>query len=219
MLPDTQRIYLRKAALAASGLLLLWADLSLAQSGRRAPKPQQSTSTVTPTKNENAEADATKAGPRELTHKVHLIVARQPTSKHMASEDAIFASFMKRLNELTNVTGTPAGDLNRDRAVKRAKSETESFVVLLKYDIDSFQNGTIILNSPDLDVRVLAFEPVTGQEKFKGKVYYKAVGGPMMKKDNWPNGTPIKITTEAVGIEAAEQLHDWLYLEGLRQKP
>ncbi len=218
-LPDTQRIYLRRVALAASGLLLLLADLTLAQSGRRAPKPQQSISTVTPTKNENGEAAATKAGPRELIHKVTLIVARQPTSKHMASEDAIFASFMRRLNELTNVTGTPDGDLNRGRAVKRAKSETESFVVLLQFDIDSFQNGTIILNSPDLDVRVLAFEPRTGQEKFKGKVYYKAVGGPMMKKDNWPNGTPIKITTEAVGIEAAEQLHDWLVLEGLRQKP
>ena len=219
MLPDSQRICLRKVAFAASGLLLLLADLTLAQSGRRAPKPQQSIPTVTPTKNENGEATAPKPGPRELTHKVTLIVARQPTSKHLASEDAIFASFIKRLNELTNVTGTPAGDLNRDRAVKRAKSETESFVVLLKYDIDSFQNGTIILNSPDLDIRVLAFEPRTGQEKFKGKVYYKAVGGPMMKKDNWPNGTPVKITTEAVGIEAAEQLHDWLFLEGLRQKP
>ena len=218
-LPDTQRICLRKIALATSSLLLLLADLTLAQSGRRAPRPQTSIATATPTKDESGEATPAKAGPRELTHKVTLIVGRQLTSKHLASEDAIFASFLKRLNELTNVTGTPAGDLNRGRAVKRAKSETESVVVLLQFDIDSFQNGTIILNSPDLDVRVLAFEPGTGQEKFKGKVYYKAVGGPMLKKDNWPNGTPIKITTEAVGIEAAEQVHDWLYLDGLRKKP
>jgi hypothetical protein len=91
-------------------------------------------------------------------------------------------------------------------------------VVLLQFDIDSFQNGTIILNSPDLDVRVLAFAPRTGKEQFKGKVYYKAVGGPMMKKDNGPNGTPIKITTEGVGIEAADQLHDWL-LFGEMKRP
>ncbi len=41
----------------------------------------------------------------------------------------------------------------------------------------------------------------------------------MMKKDNWPNGTPIKITTEAVGIEAADQLHDWLLLQDMPKKP
>jgi hypothetical protein len=149
---------------------------------------------------------------------VTIIVGKEPTSKHLLSEDAILASFMKRLNEFKNVNGTAGGDIKRAAAVKRAKGETDSIVVLMQFDIDSFQNGTIILNSPDLDVRIRAFEPRTGQEKFKGKVYYKAVGGPMMKKDNWPNGTPIKITTEAVGIEAADQLYDWLMLEALRQK-
>jgi hypothetical protein len=57
------------------------------------------------------------------------------------------------------------------------------------------------------------FAPRTGQKKFEGKVYYKAVGGPMLKKDNWPTGTPIRITTEAVGIEAAEQVRDWLMID------
>jgi hypothetical protein len=35
----------------------------------------------------------------------------------------------------------------------------------------------------------------------------------MLKKDNWPTGTPIRITTEAVGIEAAEQVRDWLQVK------
>ena len=109
------------------------------------------------------------------------------------------------------------GDIKRDRAVKRAKSETESIVVLLQFDVDEFQSGTVILNSPDLDVKVLVFEPKTGQKKFEGKVYYKAVGGPMLKKDNWPTGTPIRITTEAVGIEAAEQVRDWLLVQGIKK--
>jgi hypothetical protein len=88
---------------------------------------------------------------------------------------------------------------------------------MLQFDVDEFQSGTIILNSPDLDVKVLVFEPRTGQKKFEGKVYYKAVGGPMLKKDNWPNGTPIRMTTEAVGIEAAEQVRDWLLVKDIKK--
>lgn len=134
------------------------------------------------------------------------------------SEATILANFVKQLNEFKNVSATTIGDLNRNRARKRAKQETETIVLLLQFDIDSFQKGTYILNSPDLDVRVLAFGPGTGQEKFKGKVYYKAQEGPMLKRDNWPGGTPIKITAEAVGVEVAEQVHDWLLLEALRKK-
>jgi hypothetical protein len=100
--------------------------------------------------------------------------------------------------------------------VKRAKTESAALVILLQFDVDEFQNGTLILNSPDLDVKVFVFEPGTGQKKFEGKVYYKAVGGPMLKKDNWPTGTPIRITTEAVGLEAAEQVRDWLLVKNLR---
>ena len=102
--------------------------------------------------------------------------------------------------------------------MKRAKSETDSVVVLLQFDVDEFQNGTLILNSPDLEVHIYIFEPKTGQKKFEGQVYYKAVGGPMLKKDNWPTGTPIRITTEAVGIEAAEQVRDWLLVRDIQKK-
>jgi len=62
------------------------------------------------------------------------------------------------------------------------------------------------------------FAAVTGQQKFKGEGYYKGQSGPNVRRDNWPGGTPIKITAEAVGVEAAEQVHDWLLLEELRKK-
>jgi len=87
----------------------------------------------------------------------------------------------------------------------------------MKFDVDEFQSGTIILNAQDLDIQVQVFEPGTGRKKFEGKVYYKAVGGPMLKKDNWPNGTPIRITKEAVAIEAAEQVRDWLIVKDLKK--
>ena len=185
---------------------------AFAQSGRRAPKPAQP-----PVATPQPEATP-KDNARELKERVTLLVGRESSSKHLLSEDAIFSTFLQHLGEFKNVTANSLGDLKRDRAVKQAKSETDSIVVMLQFDVDEFQNGTLILNSPDLDVKILVFEPKTGQKKFEGKVYYKAVGGPMLKKDNWPTGTPIRITTEAVGVEAAEQVRDWLLVKDLGQR-
>lgn len=213
MLPGFQRNRHKTGFFAASSLLLLLATQTMAQSGRRAPKPSP---TPVPTPQTDAEV-APKSSARELKQPVSLLVGTEPSSKHLLSEDAIFATFVQHLGEFKNVKTTSIGDIKRDRAVKRAKSEMESIVVLLQFDVDEFQSGTVILNSPDLDVKILVFEPKTGQKKFEGKVYYKAVGGPMLKKDNWPTGTPIRITTEAVGIEAAEQVRDWLIVQDLKK--
>jgi hypothetical protein len=211
MLPGFQRNRHKKGLLAASSLLLLLSTQTFAQSGRRAPKPAQP-----PVPTPQTDTDSTaKNSARELKEPVSLLVARETSSKHLRSEDTIFSTFLQKLGEFKKVTTTNLGDLKRDRAVKRAKSETSSVVVLVQFDVDEFQNGTLILNSPDLDVKILVFEPQTGQKKFEGKVYYKAVGGPMLKKDNWPTGTPIRITTEAVAIEAAEQVRDWLIVKDI----
>ncbi len=214
MHPGFQRNRHKKGFFAASSLLLLLATQTVAQSGRRAPAKPSPVPVPTP----QSDTDVTpKHSARELKNRVSLLVAREPSSKHLLSEDAIFAHFLNQLREFKNVTTTSIGDNKRDRAVKRAKSETEAVVVLLQFDVDEFQSGTIIVNSPDLDVRVLVLEPKTGQKKFEGKVYYKAVGGPMLKRDNWPTGTPIRMTTEAVGIEAAEQVRDWLVVQDIKK--
>jgi len=214
MHPGIQRNRHKKSLFAASSLLLLLATQTIAQSGRRAPKPDPA---PIPTPQTDTEVTP-KSSARELKRPVSLLVAREPSSKHLLSEDTIFKDFLEHLGEFKHVTVTGIGDTKRDPAVKRAKSETESIVVLMQFDVDEFQSGTIILNSPDLNVKILVFEPRTGQKKFEGKVYYKAVGGPMLKRDNWPNGTPIRMTTEAVGIEAAEQVRDWLIVKDLKKK-
>ena len=212
MHPGIQRNRHKKGFFAASSLLLLLATQTFAQSGRRA-KP-----TPAPVPTPQTDADVIpKSSGRELKQRVSLLVAREPSSKHLLSEDAIFKDFLNNLGAFKNVTATSIGDTKRDHAVKRAKSETESIVVLVQFDVDEFQSGTIILNSPDLDVKVFVFEPRTGQKKFEGKVYYKAVGGPMLKRDNWPNGTPIRMTKEAVAIEAAEQVRDWLLVQDIKK--
>jgi len=211
MLPGFQRNRHKKGLFAASSLLLLLATQTIAQSGRRAPKPNP-----TPIPAPQTDEVTPKSG-RELKQRVSLLVGMEPSSKHLLSEDAIFENFHQHLAEFKNVTAASIGNIKRDRAVKRAKSETDAIVVLLQFDVDEFQNGTLILNSPDLDIKVLVFEPRTGAKKFEGKVYYKALGGPMLKKDNWPNGTPIRITKDAVSIEAAEQVRDWLVVQEIKK--
>jgi hypothetical protein len=215
MRPGFQRNRHKKGFFAASSLLLVLATQTVAQSGRRAPKPNP---TPVPTPQTTDAETTPKSTGRELKQRVSLLVGIEPSSKHLLSEDSIFADFLSQLREFKNVAATSLGEIKRDRAVKRAKSETDAIVVMLQFDVDEFQSGTIILNSPDLDVKVLVFEPRTGQKKFEGKVYYKAVGGPMLKRDNWPNGTPIRMTTEAVGIEAAEQVRDWLLVKDINRR-
>ena len=205
---------LRRSVFVVSSLLVLLATETPGQSGRRAPKPPQ-----TPVTTPQPEPETRpKNEARELKHKVSLVVVRELTSYELLSEEAIFSHFVARLKEFTNVTVTDAGVLKRDHAVKRAKTEKDAAVILVQYDVDEFQAGTIILNPQDMDVKVTVFLPQTGQKKFEGKVYYKAVGGPMLKRDNWPTGTPVRITTETVGIEAAEQVRDWLIVEDLKKK-
>jgi hypothetical protein len=197
-----------------SGLLVLLATEALGQSGRRNPKPPQTPVTAPQT---DTEAKPKFAG-RELKHKVSLVVAREVSSYGLLSEEAIFAAFVARLKEFTNVSVTEAGNLKRDHAEKRAKNETEAVVVLVQYDIDEFQAGSIMVNPQDMDVKIFVFAPKSAQKKFEGKVYYKSAGGPMLRRDNWPSGTPVRMTTEAVGIEAAEQVRDWLIVEEVTTK-
>jgi hypothetical protein len=211
---------LKTCGLAALILLFGPFDSTEGQSGRRATKSQPaSTPAPTPTSAstpDSSNTDSPLLG--GLQQKVQLVIGKQLTRRHLQSEDVIFASFVKRLNQYTNVLATSVGDLKHTEAVIRARTEAESFVVLLSFEIDSFQGGTIILNSPDLQIDYLVLAPQTGKKLTKGKVYFQAIGGGRMRKSDWPSGTPIKITPEAAGIEAADYVHDWLRLAEMRKR-
>ena len=194
-------------------LLLTSTVTAFSQSGRRQPKP---TPTSTPpaveikTDTDTSQGPAHPQGSHRLTRKVELLIGRQFTSKHQPSEDTIYASFIQRLNEFANVSGTSIGDVKRQDAILRAREEKEALVIFLQFEVDNFQEGRLVLNSPDLEVKYFVFAADSGELKTKGKVYYQAIGGAKARKSNWPTGTPIKITAEAAGIEAAERVHDWL---------
>jgi hypothetical protein len=215
-----ERKTLKYAGFAAILLSLGLVERVEAQSGRRGPKPSPSRAPLpTPPASEDPETKPAPALPLGgLNQKVHLLIGRKLTNRHLQSEDAIFASFVNRLNAYANVTGASIGDLKRQEAVIQARRETESFVVLLSFDIDSFQNGTIILNSPDLQIEYQILAPRTGKKLTQGKVYFQSIGGGRMRKSEWPGGTPIRITAEAAGIEAADHVHDWLRLNEVRKR-
>jgi len=190
-----------------------------AQSGRRTTSPTSPTSSTPVVAPEPGTSESIKdPAPGKLPTKVQLLVARQPTSRHLSTEDQIFASFVKQLGRYENIEATSVGDLKEGRAVERAKAETDAFVILLKFDIDSFQGGTIITNSQDLEIEYSVLAPQTGKRQTKGKVYFQAIGGGRMRKSDWPNGTPIRITPEATGIEAADGLYFWLKLAAAAKK-
>jgi hypothetical protein len=190
-----------------------------AQSGRRAERPSPPASSPAPTSSQIDVAEEARKplAPGALSSRVKLLVGRQGTSKHFHTEDQIFASFIKQLNRYDNIEATSVGETKEDQAVERARAESEAFVILLKFDIDSFQNGTIILNSQDLQIEYFVLAPHTGKKQTKGKVYFQAIGGGRMRKSNWPNGTPIRITPEATGIEAADGLYFWLRLAAAKK--
>lgn len=225
LLPNSRRIIRLGGGLVIAvvgAIALLTAGFVIeasAQSGRRNPAQPTASPTASPTPSPLASTEAPNAkaakppATDEPQHKLRLLFARQPTSKHLLNEDVIAASFFKRLTQYANVDCLAIGDLKEKQAVARAKSETEAVVVLLRFDINSYQSGTVILNSPDLEIEYFALAPRTGKKYAKGKIYFQTIGGGRMQRSGWPNGTPIRITPEGAGIEAAETLYQLLSIK------
>src|SRR5256885_4391798 len=102
-----------------------------AQSGRRAAKPSSPVSATPPAPSESPSPEPERPlGVGQLPAKVQLLVARQPTSKHLRTEDQILASFVRHLNQYENIEAASIGDTKEGQAAERAKAETEAFVIL-----------------------------------------------------------------------------------------
>src|SRR4029078_3894433 len=101
---------LRRSVFVVSSLLVLLVTEAPGQSGRRAPKTPQ-TPAINP---QNETESRPKTDGRELKHKVSLLVAREPTSQRLLSEEAIFSHFGNRLNEFLNVAVTELDEIKCD---------------------------------------------------------------------------------------------------------
>lgn len=206
--PDNRRVLLATGGVALL-LSLIAGDAVCGQSGRRANRSDPPPA-PTPLPLPVPEPSPKHKKFAELNYPVHLLIAKEHTSKHLPTEDVIFNSFIHRLNELPNVEGALIGNMKREEAAKRALKETDSYVVLLQFEIDNFQGGKVVINSPDLEVKYFVFAPQEPQPQIRGKIYYQSLGGPQGRKANSPTDPPIRITSEAAGHEAAERLYFWL---------
>jgi hypothetical protein len=217
--PNSERKTFKYCCLALLVLVFGHTPRAEGQSGRRSTKPQPESSPLPqPIATPATTPEANHPPSSALKQSVKLLIGRESTQRHLQSEDVIYASFVNRLNSFFNVTGTSIGDLKRQEAVIQAKGVGDAFVVRLSFEIDSFQNGTIILNSPDLQVEYQIFAPRSGKKLAQGKIYFQSIGGGRMRKSDWPGGTPIRITAEAAGIEAAEYVHDWLRINEINDQ-
>jgi hypothetical protein len=184
-------------------VLLFLGVASYGQSGRRgkpAPTPQPASDKST---------NETKApAEQKPALKVKLLVSSLHTKKRLATEEVIYSSFVKRLNELIAPSASALGELTNDQAVERARRETESYLVLLQFEIDMVQDGRLIVNSPNLEVFCIVYERKTGKKLAKDRVFYQPIGG-MGTRTSGP-GALVQITPEATGITAADQLRGQL---------
>jgi len=204
---------LRPSLVSFCLLLALGADApTRAQSGRRVPRTDgrapraEETPAATPAPSPPATRPAETNAPKFSV----LVAGRVERVKEDERAHVILASFLKRLKDAPNVTAAYAGEMKREQATKRARDEREAFVVHVELETDHVQGMKILMSTPDLIVKYQVFAPETGQQKAKGRVYFQPAGGARARKENWPDGPPIKMTPEAAGIEAAERVLAWL---------
>lgn len=126
---------------------------------------------------------------------------------------------MKHLNQFADFSATVIGDLKTDQAAKRAQQEQETYVAVVQFEVDVYQNGHLVLNSQNLQINSHIYAPKTGERKFKEKTYYQPMGGMGSRTSGSPVGVPVKITTEAAGISVAEQIRNGVILAIREQTP
>jgi hypothetical protein len=195
----------RRARIVLRAMLVVVAlcATAQAQSGRRVRAGTQPGATPQPA----PVIELTKpepATPKRVLPKVALIVAIH-VEKGSERADTIISSFAARLAK--SMQTTSLGLVKHEEAEKRARTETENYVIWLELDRDAVQNGQIVFNSPDYVVRYSVLAPQTAKVLAKGKVYYQAMGG---ARGRAGDDKVIKISPEAAGEAAADMALDWL---------
>jgi len=183
------------------------AIITQAQSGRRSTTTPATPSVSGPRTVEKAPAKAPK---------IHLLVGIENRTPFVNVpyylSDTVMENCVARLAQSTEVTPNAAGrGMDRVDAVKRAKAETEAYVVWLQIESDTVDSGKQQRNGPDeLYVRYTIFEPVTGKVRQLGlahqQIYKTGRGGVSTTDKNGPLYSEYALKQAA--REAAEKVLD-----------
>ncbi len=192
------------------------------QSGRRTPKPSERPQpSPTPPAGTTAPGAASTPAPgdKKPAALLSLIIFEfdnQFLSLPFNSTNLVLNSFAKRLSESPDVSFKIEGKLDRKGAIKRAKAETESHVVLVQLEEESAIGGRESIgqvNPATIAVKVYVYAPVEGtlkmQDRISQRIYRPttSVGGVRVPLPVPQRGrTPIEDRLEQAGRDAADRL-------------
>lgn len=179
-----------------------------AQSGRRATRQRPTPEPmpiITP-------APTPEAKERRNLPDVPVIIAGRIGPRVMkARAEVIYNHFAARIGESMKVASV--GLAKRDEAVKRAQGGAWPFVVFVEFEFEAFQQGAVVIGSPDIVINYSVIDAQTGKTKSNGRVFYRPAAPGDRGGDE-----PVKITPEAAGEEVAERVLDWFSLSERRAK-
>lgn len=148
-------------------LVALCAILAPAQSGRRQPKapPAAPVPTPTPEPTPEPKKDDTKS---ELGFIIGADRYSSMNSYPLSYSDAAMAGCAARLRSASSASVTIAQDeMGRGEAIKKAKAETDTYVVLMKLKLDEMTARSY----DDLEVEFTVFAPKTAKVVVFGTAY------------------------------------------------
>lgn len=220
-----------KSALVALGLTLALCVLASAAGAgaqsRRAPRPAatptpEPTPTPEATQGESESKPRGAAGAEEPGVVVSFLILENDNpmmSLDYTARDDIWKEFLGRLGRSRAVSVTQGGKATRGEALKRAKLERESYVVLfqMEEERDSMGDASIgRVDSRNLLLKTYVYTPQTGNLKYADTIYQRpyrdtaTIGGVRVPL---PGGTsrrveryPSQRQLEQAAREAADRL-------------
>ena len=174
----------------------------MAQSGRRAPKSAPLPSPA---------PEATPSPKPIEKEKRSLIIGIDESDTFsrlpLYFYDSVLQSCARRLREGSSVKLDVRRNMNRGEAVKRAKAETETAVVLLQLRTDNIGSGSGYPDLSQVFIEYFVFAPTTGKLITSGNVYqqnFRTKGIPVPV----PSGQTSPIYAEQRLKQAAEEAAD-----------
>ena len=171
-------------------LFVLSAGVTNAQSGRRQKTPEPAAPIPTPTPEPTPTPKSEQKEPE-----IFILVGadRNRSYDYYPSTfyDAALQGCAEALRNSSAGVDVTYGDLPRGEAIKRAKSNTKTYVVLLELDSQSMTRSPTNTNYEDVDLMYVVFTPGTGKVATSGRTYQNvnskgpvAIGVPTVRGSN-----------------------------------
>lgn len=180
-----------------------------AQSGRRQNKTPELAPVPTPTPEPTPQA---KPKPKESDLGFLLAVDRSSTYMNFYSQDydAIIRGCGDKLRDgSSGVVDVVRQDLNRSDAIKKAKAEKSTYVILLSLQTSAMSSN----NANDIEVEYVVFAPVTGKIATSGRTYPNSRrAGPVVVGRSSTSGVYREQLLQIAGEDAGERILKSLHL-------